>query len=541
MEQVSQLKPKKAQEEVKDYSLIYGKVPPHDVALEEAVLGALLIDNRAIGEVLEILQPEHFYLPRHGIIFSSIKDLFSRSEPVDLLTISAELKKNGKISEAGGDSYLVYLSQRVFSSAHVEYHARIILEKFLLREIISISSQLERKAFSDETDPIELLDETEQRLFELTAGNLKKNFTTAGDLIKDALRRMEEISRKEGLSGIPSGFRALDSITGGWQPSDLIIIAARPSMGKTAFVLSLARNMAIENNIPVAFFSLEMSAVQLIMRLISSETGIPNHNLRNGDLSSEQWNLLYTKAVKLEKAPLFIDDTPSISIFDLRAKCRRLKAVHDIQCVIIDYLQLMTAGTSKNGTREQEISSISRALKVIAKELNIPVIALAQVNRAVDSRGGSDKRPMLSDLRESGAIEQDADIVSFIYRPEYYKFDTWEDGTPCQNQAELIIAKHRNGALKNVRFRFDNQTTSFIELGIAGEIDSSHFNEITFESRINREKSSYPSDANSLSETTFKIPVFNPFDPKESSSKPKLGSKFEDEFSDDLDEDDTPF
>ena len=540
MEQITQIVPAKKKEELKEFQLRSGTVPPHDVALEEAVLGALLIDSRAIGEVLEILQPEHFYAPKHGKIFSCIKELFSRSEPVDILTVSAELKKTGKIKDIGGDAYLVFLSQRVFSSAHVEYHARIILEKYLLREIIHISGQLEKKAFLDETDPIELLDETEQRLFELTAGNLKRNFTTAGDLVKDALRQMEEISKKEGLSGVTSGFKALDSITGGWQRSDMIILAARPSMGKTAFVLSLARNMAIENKIPVAFFSLEMSAVQLIMRLISSETSIPNQALRNGRLSPDQWNLLYTKSHKLEKAPLFIDDTPSISIFDLRAKCRRLKAIHDIQCVIIDYLQLMTGGASKGGTREQEISSISRALKVIAKELNIPVIALAQVNRAVESRGGSDKRPMLSDLRESGAIEQDADIVSFLYRPDYYKMETWEDGTPCKNQAELIIAKHRNGALKNVRFRFENETTSFVEMGIPGETEHFDVNEVTFESKINRGDGF----ANTSSSEQSELPRFNPFAglPGGSRSNFGSGSTFVDDFATDSDDDeDSPF
>lgn len=540
MEPISEIKSVKKQIESKDYFLTQGKVPPHDTGLEEAVLGALLIDSKAIGEVLEILQPEHFYNVKHGIIFECIKELFSRSEPVDLLTVSTELKKKGKIKEAGGDAYLVYLSQRVFSSAHVEYHARIILEKYLLREIIHIAGKLEQKAFLDETDPIELLDETEQRLFELTAGNLKRNFTTAGDLVKDALKQMEEISKRDGLSGVPSGFRALDSVTGGWQRSDLIILAARPSMGKTAFVLSLARNMAIENNIPVAFFSLEMSAVQLIMRLISSETGIPNQALRNGRLSPEQWNMLYTKSNKLEKAPLFIDDTPSISIFDLRAKCRRLKAIHDIQCVIIDYLQLMTAGNQKNGTREQEISSISRALKVIAKELDIPVIALAQVNRAVESRGGSDKRPMLSDLRESGAIEQDADIVSFLYRPEYYKYETWEDGTPCANQAELIIAKHRNGALKNVRFRFENETTSFVEMGIPGEMDTTDYGAVIYESKLNKGSAVTADD----SDGQKNLPIFNPFGGGSSFSaygNQVSGSKFVDDFASDTEEDDTPF
>jgi replicative DNA helicase len=333
-----------------------------------------------------------------------------------------------------------------------------------------------------------LLDKAEQKLFDIANNQLKKNYETAKELIEKAIKTIEDNSQKEGISGVPSGFKALDMVTSGWQPSDLVIIAARPGMGKTAFVLSMARNIAVEMNMPVAIFSLEMSSVQIITRLISSETEIGSEDLKKGQLNTHQWQALRSKVNKLENAPLFIDDTPGISIFDLRAKCRRLVHQHGVRIIIIDYLQLMTAGGSgKNagGNREQEISLISRSLKAIAKELSVPVLALSQLNRGVETRSATgSKRPLLSDLRESGAIEQDADIVSFIYRPEYYKLESWEDGTSTTNQAEIIIAKHRNGGLEDVRLKFEGKFTRFSDLdndynyqpqaGIA-----------TFESRMN--------------------------------------------------------
>lgn len=433
-----------------------GKIPPQAVDLEEVVLGAMMIDKKGVDEVIDILHPDVFYKDAHKYIYEAIFKLFESSEPVDLLTVSAQLKKEGRLEAVGGDFYLIKLTQKVASSAHIEFHARIILQKYIQRSLIKISSEIIEEAYSDATDVFDLLDNAEAKLYEVTQGNLKRSAETAQNLVIQAKKKIEEISNKEGLSGIPSGFDKLDKLTSGWQPSDLVIVAARPGMGKTALTLSMARNIAVNSDIPVAFFSLEMSSVQLITRLISSETGLSSEKLRTGKLEKHEWEQLNVKVKALEKAPLFIDDTPSLSIFDLRAKARRLASQHKIRLIIIDYLQLMTAGGSqKGGNREQEISTISRNLKALAKELNVPVIALSQLSRAVETRGGS-KRPILSDLRESGAIEQDADIVSFIYRPEYYKIDEWDDEerTPTQGQAEFIVAKHRNGGLDNIRLKF---------------------------------------------------------------------------------------
>lgn len=437
-------------------SLEKGKIPPQSVDLEEVVLGAMMIDKKGVDEVIDILHPDVFYKDAHKYIYEAIFKLFESSEPVDLLTVSSQLKKEGRLEAVGGDFYLIKLTQKVASSAHIEFHARIILQKYIQRSLIKISSEIIEEAYSDSTDVFDLLDNAEAKLYEVTQGNLKRSAETAQNLVIQAKKKIEEISNKEGLSGIPSGFDKLDKLTSGWQPSDLIIVAARPGMGKTALTLSMARNIAVNSGIPVAFFSLEMSSVQLITRLISSETGLSSEKLRTGKLEKHEWEQLNVKVKTLENAPLFIDDTPSLSIFDLRAKARRLASQHKIKLIIIDYLQLMTAGGSqKGGNREQEISTISRNLKALAKELDVPVIALSQLSRAVETRGGS-KRPILSDLRESGAIEQDADIVSFIYRPEYYKIDEWDDEerTPTQGQAEFIVAKHRNGGLDNIRLKF---------------------------------------------------------------------------------------
>jgi replicative DNA helicase len=323
--------------------------------------------------------------------------------------------------------------------------------------LIRISSEIIEDSYDETTDVFDLLDRAESKLYEVTQGNIKRSSETAQSLVLQAKKRIEEIAGQEGLSGVATGFDKLDKLTSGWQPSDLIIIAARPAMGKTAFILSMARNIAIDFGHPVALFSLEMASVQLITRLISSETGLSSEKLRTGKLEKHEWEQLSTKVKNLEKAPLFIDDTPSLSIFDLRAKARRLVSQHGIKIIIIDYLQLMTAGGNGKGggNREQEISTISRNLKALAKELNVPVIALSQLSRAVETRGSS-KRPLLSDLRESGAIEQDADIVSFLYRPEYYKIDEWDDdeASPTAGQAEIMIAKHRNGGIENVRLKF---------------------------------------------------------------------------------------
>ena len=447
-------------------SLERGKIPPQSVDLEEVVLGAMMIDKKGVDEVIDILHPDVFYKDAHRYIYEAIFKLFETSEPVDLLTVSSQLKRDGKLERVGGDFYLIKLTQKVASSAHIEFHARIILQKYIQRSLIKISNEIIEDAYNESTDVFDLLDNAESKLYDVTQGNLKRSAETAQNLVIQAKKRIEEIANKEGLSGIPSGFDKVDKLTSGWQPSDLIIIAARPGMGKTALTLSMARNMAVNNNVPVAFFSCEMSSVQLITRLISSETGLSSEKLRTGKLEKHEWEQLNVKVKALEKAPLFIDDTPSLSIFDLRAKARRLASQHGIKLIVIDYLQLMTAGGSqKGGNREQEISTISRNLKALAKELNVPVIALSQLSRAVETRGGS-KRPILSDLRESGAIEQDADIVSFIYRPEYYKIDEWDDEerTPTQGQAEFIVAKHRNGGLDNIRLKFIGQLGKFDNL-----------------------------------------------------------------------------
>ena len=447
-------------------SLEKGKLPPQAVDLEEVVLGAMMIDKKGVDEVIDILHAEVFYKESHQRIFEAIYTLFENSEPVDLLTVSSQLKKDATLQAAGGEFYLVQLTQKVSSSAHIEFHARIILQKYIQRSLIKISNEIIEESYDETTDVFSLLDTAESKLYEVTQGNIKRSSETAQQLVIQAKKRIEEIANKEGLSGIPSGFTEVDKLTSGWQPSDLIIIAARPGMGKTALTLSMARNMAVEHNIPVAFFSCEMSSVQLITRLISSETGLSSEKLRTGNLEKHEWEQLNVKVKGLEKAPLFIDDTPSLSIFDLRAKARRLSSQHGIKLIMIDYLQLMTAGgNSKGGNREQEISTISRNLKALAKELNVPVIALSQLSRAVETRGGS-KRPLLSDLRESGAIEQDADIVSFIYRPEYYKIDEWDDEeqSPTDGQAEFIVAKHRNGGLDEIRLKFVGHLGKFENL-----------------------------------------------------------------------------
>jgi len=447
-----------------------GKLPPQALELEQAVLGALMIDNDALSNSIELLKPESFYQTEHQKVFSAIEDLFNSTQPVDILTVTNLLKQKGELRDVGGAAFVSKLTERVASAANIETHARIIAQKFIQRELIRISSTTIKDAYDDTTDVFDLLNAAEQGLFEISEGNIRKNYDKMSTLIRQALEQIEEIKNKE--DG-PSGFSDLDRVTSGWQKSDLVILAARPGMGKTAFVLSMARNTAVQFKKPVAVFSLEMSSVQLVNRLISSESGIPAEKLRKGNLEDHEWIQLNQQITSLSEAPLFIDDTPALTVFELRAKCRRLVRNNGVEMVIIDYLQLMHAGNSnKSGNREQEISTISRSLKSIAKELNIPIIALSQLSRAVETRGG-DKRPMLSDLRESGAIEQDADIVCFIYRPDYYGFTEWPDTSPgqdpdCQGQGEIIIAKHRNGSLENIRLRFISHLAKFTDLDAFG-------------------------------------------------------------------------
>ncbi len=446
-------------------NLVYGKIQPQAIPLEEAVLGAIMLDKNALPTVLDILQPDSFYVEGHALIYKAMLSLFEKTHPIDILTVHEELKLEGTLDQMGGSNYLVELTNKVASAANIEYHARIIAQKHIQRELIRVSTNIITDSFEDTKDVFELLDDAEQNLFNITQQNLNRGFESIGSLALKAQKQLEELSQKsEGLTGIPSGFTEMDRITSGWQASDLIIVAARPGMGKTSFTLSLAKNAAMDYGKGVALFSLEMSNIQLVQRLISMEAEISSRKLRNGQLEAHEWQQLHTAVEKLSTVPIFIDDTPAINSFELRAKCRRLKMQHDIQLVIIDYLQLMTGSIDnrKSGTREQEISSISRALKGMAKELGIPVIALSQLSRAVETRGG-EKRPQLSDLRESGAIEQDADIVSFIYRPEYYDI-TESEGMSLKGIAEIIIAKHRNGALDTIKLRFIDQFAKFTNL-----------------------------------------------------------------------------
>lgn len=455
----------------RELSISDGKMPPNAVDFEKLVIGAFLIDKKALDYSIDLLAPAAFYDPRHQEIFSAILKLYEANHPVDLMTVIQELKKTERLGFAGGDHYLIDLSLAVSSSAHIEYHVRVILEKFILRSLINVSANVIDSSYKASTDVFELLDKAEQSFFEITNGTIKKGFDTANSLVKQAIETIKSLKDKEGLSGIPSGFSGVDRETGGWQNSDLIIIAARPAMGKTAFLLSMARNIAVEHKIPLALFSLEMASVQLITRMIASETGISSEKLRKGQMTDEEWQRLFSNVSELENAPLYIDETPALSVFDFRAKCRRLVMQHGVKIIMVDYLQLMTANSGKGGgNREQEIATISRSLKAIAKELEVPVIALSQLSRSVETRPG--KRPQLSDLRESGAIEQDADIVSFIFRPEYYKITHWdndEEGqeTTTENQAELIIAKHRNGATADVRLAFHKNIAKFADLDTA--------------------------------------------------------------------------
>jgi replicative DNA helicase len=446
-------------------SLDHGKLPPQAIDLEEAVLGALMLEKEAVNTVIDILQPKSFYKEIHQKIFSAIQDLFQKSEPVDILTVTNELKQRGELDIIGGAYYITQLTNRVASAANIEFHARIISQKYIQRELIRISSDIITDAYDETIDVFSLLDDAESNLFSVAEGNIRKNYETMSDLIREAINQIEEAKNREtGVIGIASGFTALDRMTSGWQPSDLVIIAARPAMGKTSYVLSLARNAAVDFNVPVAFFSLEMSSIQLVTRLVSAESEISSEKLRSGNLRNDEIQQIHTKIDGLAEAKLFIDDTPGLSVFELRAKARRLKAKENIQLLIVDYLQLMTGGgDNKNGNREQEISMISRSLKSIAKELSIPVLALSQLSRAVETRGG-DKRPQLSDLRESGSIEQDADMVQFIHRPEYYGLTEDEQGNPTTGMANIIIAKHRNGSVGDVKLKFITHLAKFQDL-----------------------------------------------------------------------------
>ena len=443
---------------------VAGTVPPQAVELEEAVLGALMLERDSIIAVQEYITPAAFYTEEHRLIYQAIESLSAELKPIDLYTVTERLRSRKELKKVGGAAYLAQLTQRVGSAANVEFHAKIIAQKYVQRELIRSATEIQRRSYDEDQDVNDLIGYAESEIFAVAEGHVKRSVQNAKDVLARAMKQIEDASKNtSAFNGVPSGFLSIDRVTLGWQPSDLIIVAARPSMGKTAFVLSMARNMAIEHNSAVAFFSLEMSSVQLMMRLIVAETGLQGNDVKSGRLTPEQWRHLESATKPLGTAPLFIDDTPALSVFEFRSKARRLKIHEDIKIIIIDYLQLMTGNADSKGNREQEVAFISRTLKAIAKELNVPIIALSQLSRATETRGGS-KRPQLSDLRESGAIEQDADIVAFIHRPEYYGIQTDENGMPTAGMAEIILAKHRNGAVCDIPLRFLKDQARFADM-----------------------------------------------------------------------------
>jgi len=441
----------------------YGHLQPQALDIEKAVLGALLIDKDAYPVVCEMLFPESFYEQRNQHIYAAIRDLSLAEKPVDVLTVTEQLARNGQLENVGGPAYIAEVSSRVASSAHIEYHARIIAQKFLARQLISFASVIETKAFDETIDVDELMQEAEGSLFELSQKNMKKDYTQVDPVIKNAMDViMKAAQNTDGLTGVPTGYHKLDDITSGWQPSDLVIIAGRPAMGKTSFALSLAKNIAADYRVPIAFFSLEMSNVQLVNRLISNVCEIQGSHIQSGQLQQDEWDRLDKRINTLQGSPLYVDDTPGLSVFELRTKARRLVREHGVKIIMIDYLQLMNANGMRFSSRQEEVSTISRSLKGLAKELDIPILALSQLNRGVESREGLEgKRPQLSDLRESGAIEQDADMVLFVHRPEYYHIYQDDNGRDLHGMAQIIIAKHRKGATGDVLLTFRGEYTRF--------------------------------------------------------------------------------
>ena len=456
--------PRRRQRAVTPIDTGLGHLPPQSVETERTVLGALMIDKDAFTVVSEILRPETFYEPRNQKVYAAIQTLSIQEQPVDLLTVTEQLKRDGTLDDVGGQMYVYELTANVASSAHVEYHARILAQKFLARQLISFASQIETSAFDESNDIEVVMQEAEGKLFELSQKNMRQDYTQIDPVVKQAVAIMQKAaSNTGGLTGVPSGFTKLDDITSGWQKSDLVIIAGRPAMGKTSFALSIAKNVAIDQRIPVAFFSLEMNNVQLVNRLISNTCEIEGKKVMTGQLSDADWDRFDRNIRKLEGAPLYVDETPGLSLFELRTKARRLAREKKVELIMVDYLQLMNANGMRFGNRQEEVSNISRSLKQLAKELDIPILALSQLNRSVEQRGDAEggKRPQLSDLRESGAIEQDADMVLFVHRPEYYHILHDEQGNDLRGMAQIIIAKHRKGAVGDVLLNFRGEFTRF--------------------------------------------------------------------------------
>ena len=438
-----------------------GNIPPHSTDAEVAVLGAMLIDKDAVSKVVEVVDAECFYHDKHVLIFKAMMAMFERGVTIDLVSLSDQLQRDGTLERVGGMFALTEISVRTVSSANVEYHARIVLERFLKRQLIKVAGEIAQQCYDETTDALDEVDRAEQRIFEVAEKRLRRSYSGMKKLTKDAIERIFSMSAGEGdgITGVPTGFTQLDQLLSGLQPSDLVIVAARPSMGKTAFALSVARE-ASRRGKAVGIFSLEMSAQQLVWRLISADAAVCLHALRSGRLSNAEMHEIVTRVDSLMNAQIYIDDSAGLSPVEFRAKCRRMKMEHKIDLVMVDYLQLMHA--PKAESREREISVISHTLKAVAKELNIPVIALSQLNRTLEAR--ADKRPMLSDLRESGSIEQDADVVMFIHRPEYYKITAFEDGRSTENIAEIIVGKQRNGPTGDIRLFYQKELAAFHDL-----------------------------------------------------------------------------
>lgn len=489
--------------EVAAQLLDLGRVVPQAPEIEAAVIGACLNEREAFSQVSDILKPESFYDSKHRLIFDAIRSLEAENKPVDLLTVTERLRSTGQLDAAGGPVYMAELSQKVLSSAHLEYHAHIVAQKSLARQLITYTGNIQRLAFDEGMDVAEVMQRAEGDLFELSRENIKKDFTQIDPVIHEAYEMLENAKKRtDGMTGLASGFHALDAVTSGWQNSDLIIIAARPGMGKTAFVLSMCRNIAVDQKIPVAMFSLEMSNVQLVNRLISNVCEIPGQKLKSGQLADFEWSQLDMKLNDLFGAPLYIDDTSSLSVFELRTKARRLVRDYGVKMIFIDYLQLMNASGMPYNSRQEEVSIISRNLKGLAKELNIPIVALSQLNRDLEKRVGVDandtnsKRPQLSDLRESGAIEQDADMVIFIHRPEQFNLFKDQNNNNLRGLAEIIIAKHRNGEVKDVHLKFIGEYARFANLGEDAPPPAADDEGIIRSSRTNRKKKTTAADDN---------------------------------------------
>lgn len=504
---------KKKKTELIDTS--FGRLQPQAPDMERVVLGALMIDENAYTIVSEKVRPETFYEPRHQKIYEAIQTLNLQEKPVDIITVAEELRRQGTLEEVGGAAYIVELTSQVASSAHILYHSKVLNEKSRARQLIHFASLIETEAFDETVDVDELMQRAEANLFEISQKNMVQDYVRLDTVVKQAHELLLKAANNTGgLTGISTGFHALDKLTSGWQASDLIIIAGRPAMGKTAFALSLVKNIGVDNKVPIAFFSLEMNNVHLVYRVMSNVCAIEGSKMLSAQLTPDEWERFDANIRKLDDAPVFLDETPGMSVFELRTKARRLVREHGVKVLVIDYLQLLTASGMRFGNRQEEVSVISRSLKGLAKELNIPVIALSQLNRTVEQREGLEgKRPQLSDLRESGAIEQDADMVIFVHRPEYFKIFTDEKGRNLRGMAQIIIAKHRKGATDDVLLTFKGEYTRFEnpDDGAMKQFDGNNdFGGEIISSRMNGDES-FPAPPNSNNDDP--LPPPNDFRP----------------------------